>query len=100
MTEKDIKGMRELMGEFLEGDGLHELRLLLRIKQAWPQLVGEEKAKRTKPYRLEKGRLYIGVDSHAWVQDMHYETEEIKTRIKDDLGMEIESITVKKINLK
>lgn len=100
MREDEVRGIGDILGEVLEEDGLQGLSRLLRIKEAWPRIVGEERAEKSKPYRLEGERLHIGVDSHARVQDMHYETEEIKARIKEDLGMEIEEIRVKKINLK
>lgn len=100
MTGEDIKDMRERMGKFLAEEDLQELGTLLRVREAWPGLVGEKMAARTKPYRLEGRRLFVGVESHAWAQELHYRKEEIKGMIREVLGLEIEEITAKKINLK
>ena len=83
MNTEDVRGMREIMGELLEEEVLRELNQLVRIKEAWPGLVGEETASRAKPYRLEGGRLFVGVGSHAWAQELHFKKEEIKARIKE-----------------
>lgn len=98
--EGDVMDMRGAMREFLAGEGMQELEDLLRIKEAWRGLVGEETAARTKPYRLEKGKLYVGVGSHAWAQEVHYRVEDIKTKIKEELAVDIREINVKKINLR
>jgi hypothetical protein len=96
----DPRDMKEAMSEFLEGEGLHELEELLRIKQAWGNIVGEKNARASKPYRLEAGRLFVGVGSHAQVQNMLFHGEEIKRAIKREIDLEIDGVTVKKLNLK
>jgi len=93
---KDIKGT---MREFLDSEGMHELGELLLIKEAWTSIVGEADAAKTRPYRLEKGRLSVGVASHAWVQELGFRREEIKNLIKEESGVEIREIIFKKINL-
>ena len=100
LSAEDVRSMSELMGKFLEDEDMRELGQLVRIKGAWTGLVGEKTASKTKPYRLEGGRLFVGVESHAWAQDLHYRKREIKTRIQEVLGLEIEEITTKKLNLK
>ena len=98
--EEEVKDIRGVMRELLDGEGMHELGKLLKIKESWTEVVGGEAAGFTKPYRLEKGRLYIGVGSHARVQDMLFQAEDIKRRIKETLGMEIEGVIVRNINIK
>ena len=92
--------IREAMRGLLAQSGLDELGELLRIKECWPGLVGEKMAGETKPYRLEGGKLYIGVQSHAWAQEMHYHIGEIKRAIKEETGTEISDVIIRKINLK
>jgi predicted nucleic acid-binding Zn ribbon protein len=93
-----MKEIREIIGETLEQEGLAELSKLLRIKEAWKDILDEEAGERTKPYRLDKGRLYIGAESHAWAQETHFRLEQIKKRIKDILGIEISDVIIKKVS--
>jgi predicted nucleic acid-binding Zn ribbon protein len=92
--------MRELMEELLCREGMSELSDLLRIKEAWGEIVGPELAARSKPYRLEKKRLSVGAGSHAWAQELHYAVEEVKDKVRNGLGIEIEDVIIKKINLR
>jgi predicted nucleic acid-binding Zn ribbon protein len=96
----EVRDIRGTMREFLESEGMRELDELLCIKESWKKIVGDEIAGLAKPYRLEEGRLYVGVGSHARVQDLLFRVQEMKDGIKGVLGMEIEEIIVKKINLK
>jgi predicted nucleic acid-binding Zn ribbon protein len=101
MTDREeIRDIGNTMRDFLQGEGLGEIDELIRIRRSWNEIVGEGAASMSRPYRLEAGRLYVGVDSHARVQDMLFRVEEIKGAINDSLDMQIEGIVVKKINLK
>lgn len=95
-----VREIRELMGEWLEGEGLGELNLLLRVREDWGEVVGKGLGENSRPYKLEGGRLYVGVSSHAWAQELHYRVEEIKSRIKERTGAEISEVIARKINLK
>jgi hypothetical protein len=98
--EEGVKDIKGAMQDFLDSEGMHEFGGLLKIKESWTEVVGGEVAGLAKPYRLEKGRLYIGVGSHARVQDMLFQAEDIKRRIKEKMGMEIEGVIVRNINIK
>jgi len=100
MREGETKNTRETMRGLLAQSGLDELGELLRIRECWPGIVGEKIAGETKPYRLEGGKLYIGVWSHAWAQEIHYRIEEIKRAVKEETGTEISGVIIRKINLK
>ena len=52
---RDVKDMKGALQEFLEQEGLPELGDLLRVKEAWADLVGEKTAGRSKPYRWKRG---------------------------------------------
>jgi predicted nucleic acid-binding Zn ribbon protein len=98
--DRDIKGMQEALEGLLEEEGLDDLGLLLRIKEKWTELAGEKVAAKTKPYRLEAGKLYVGAGSHALAQNLHFCSEDIRNSINASLGTDIKSIIIKKINLK
>jgi hypothetical protein len=84
--------MKDLMGEVLREEGIGELDMVVRLREAWADIVGEKKAGKTTPYKLEGNNLYIRVESHVWAQEIHYEVERIRREIKNILGIEIEGI--------
>jgi predicted nucleic acid-binding Zn ribbon protein len=87
------------MRETLEGEGMAGLGDLLSLRKRWNEVVGEEASRKTRPYRLEKGKLYVGVESHVWAQEMHFMTATTKARVKELLGVELEDVVVKRINM-
>ncbi|MBN2025526.1 MAG: DUF721 domain-containing protein [Actinobacteria bacterium] len=98
--ERETRDIGETLQELLLSEGMEDLRELVRIREVWSELVGEKVAFESKPYRLEGERLYVGVKSHAWVQELHYRKEEIKSAIREKAGVEIGEIIIKILNLK
>ena len=98
--ERETRSFAVTLKEMLEREGMQELGDLLRIRESWVEIAGEDLAGKTKPFRLERGRLYVGVDSHAVMQNALFCVEEIKRGVKDGLGMEIGEIFFKRIKLK
>jgi predicted nucleic acid-binding Zn ribbon protein len=90
-----MKRIRDLVGDVLREEGAEELETVVWLREAWEDIVGEKKAVKTAPYKLEGDRLYIKVESHAWAQEIHYDVEKIKRRIKEIFGIEIEGIITK-----
>jgi predicted nucleic acid-binding Zn ribbon protein len=95
-----LKNIGELLRDYLTREGMGELDDLVSIKGAWERIVGPEMADRSEPFKLQKGSLYIGVGSHAWAQEIHYRKEGIKRGIQEELGLNIERVIIKKINLR
>ncbi len=93
-----MKEIKETMRETLRQEGLAELDELLRIKREGRNILGNEAGERSKPYKLEKGKLYVGVESHAWAQELHFAIEEIKNQLKETLGIEISDVVIRKVN--
>lgn len=96
----EVRDIRGLMRETLEEAGMPGLEALLPVRERWGEVVGEEASRKTKPYRLEEGKLYIGVESHAWVQEAHFMRETIKVRLKELLGIDVQDVVIRKINVK
>ncbi len=92
--------IREAMHGLLSQSGMGALEDLLLIREGWERIVGEKVSAETKPYRLEAGKLFIGVQSHAWAQEIHFRIEDIKKGIKESAGIEISEVIIRKINLK
>jgi len=98
--EGEMLEIGEALQDFLLSEGMEDLGELIHIKEVWGELMGEKVAGEARPYRLEGGRLFVGVRSHAWAQELHYRKEEITNAIKERTGTEIREIVIKKVNLK
>jgi len=98
--EGEMPAIGEVLQDFLLSEGMEELGDLISIRKVWNETVGEKVAREAIPYRLEGERLFVGVRSHAWAQELHYRKEEIKKALMEVTGVEIEEIVIRKINLK
>jgi predicted nucleic acid-binding Zn ribbon protein len=54
----------------------------------WPEIVGPEIAKRTKPECIRRGVLVVKVCDSAWTQELTLRKEAILTRVQRFLGEE------------
>lgn len=95
-----MKEIQDLVGEVLDKEGIPGLRDLMALRRSWGSIVGEKMAANTIPYKMDKGKLFVGASSHAWVQELHYRIEDIKEQAREGLGMEIKEVIIKKVNLK
>ncbi|MFH1018940.1 MAG: DUF721 domain-containing protein [Pseudomonadota bacterium] len=50
---------------------------LYRIRRAWPEIVGEELARRTQPMRIRGTVLTVGVESSVWAHHLSMMREQI-----------------------
>jgi predicted nucleic acid-binding Zn ribbon protein len=60
---------------------LKERLLELRVRQAWPMLVGAEVARRTGPQMLSGDTLVVVVDNSPWLQELTLRSAELTSRI-------------------
>ncbi len=51
------------------------------FEAAWPVLVGDELARRTRPVAWKDGTLHIEVSSTPWMQELSYRSDELRERI-------------------
>lgn len=63
--------------------GLNDELLLLKVKEAWLDAVGESIARRSGPTELAKGTLYVVVESPTWLNELRYVEKDIVTRVND-----------------
>jgi predicted nucleic acid-binding Zn ribbon protein len=95
-----MKEIRDLMGRMLDEGGVQGLKEVVRLKSAWSDIVGERLAEKTSPYKLYDRRLYVAAESHAWIQELHYQVENIKRQVKEGFDLDIEEVIIKKLNVK
>src|SRR5262245_29880668 len=60
---------------------LKERLLELRVRQAWPTLVGAEVARRASPQALSGDVLVVAVDNSPWLQELTLRSAELTSRI-------------------
>jgi hypothetical protein len=60
---------------------LKERLLELRVRQAWPMLVGAEVARRAGPQALSGDTLVVVVDNSPWLQELTLRSAELTSRI-------------------
>ena len=70
----------EILDEALRGVGLADARLLDQVLGLWPDLVGADVARRTRPMAFRAGVLTVEVASAAWLYVLDNDHRE---RIRD-----------------
>jgi hypothetical protein len=60
---------------------LKERLLELRVRRAWPMLVGAEVARRAGPQALSGDTLVVVVDNSPWLQELTLRSAELTSRI-------------------
>jgi predicted nucleic acid-binding Zn ribbon protein len=74
------------------GDALRAVRRQLgtpapsvfeRVRDAWPEIVGEALARHSVPLHLRAGVLRVGVDDPAWGGQFRYLTDTLVTALAD-----------------
>jgi len=57
-----------------------------RLWTFWNDEVGDTIARRARPARVRNGILFVQVATHAWMQELQFMKEEIRTRLNARLG--------------
>ncbi|MBF0188385.1 MAG: DUF721 domain-containing protein [Magnetococcales bacterium] len=63
-----------------------------RIWQRWPEVVGEQMAKHTEPYRLIGGVLTVRADSPVWVTELNHLKGALMEKLKQASFQEVTDI--------
>lgn len=60
---------------------------VLRLTEAWPDVVGPAAAGHCRPASFAKGRLVVSADSSAWANELDFLAAEIMPRLEALLGV-------------
>ena len=60
---------------------------VLRLTEAWPDIVGPAAAGHCRPASFAKGRLVVSADSSAWANELDFLAAEIMPRLEALLGI-------------
>jgi hypothetical protein len=70
-----------------------EIVNLTLLEAAWPALVGDDLARRTRPRAWQERTLCIDVCSHLWLQELSFRREELRRRIQQTFPWPLERIS-------
>lgn len=56
----------------------------------WPEIVGADAARRTRPECLRNGALVVRVGNSAWAQELSFQKETILRRLKNFITSEVQ----------
>lgn len=62
------------------------------LEAAWPALVGQDLARRTRPRAWQDRTLSIDVCSHLWLQELSFRREELRRRIQHTFPWHLDRI--------
>jgi len=86
MRDQRMRPLGSLLGDFLRNfqDDADKTELFLR--ELWPDVVGPELARRTRPLALRCGRLEVGVPAAQWVRELEPFSQAIRDAVNQFWG--------------
>ncbi len=81
MPKSEPQPLGSLLGRVLQELGLKEKLRQYDVVTAWPDLVGERIAKVTKAYRIDRGVLFVRVETSEWRNELVMRKPEILKKI-------------------
>ncbi|MFO8042047.1 MAG: DUF721 domain-containing protein [Alkalispirochaeta sp.] len=84
MDNYEPNSARELINRFINTIGARDETGVVPFVQAWPKIVGQDKAAHSQVLDVKNGTVLIGVDHPAWLQRMHMDRTRIVARIQQD----------------
>lgn len=88
--EPDVQSRWRKLSELLPG-GLDRNRssvpsLALKLYQNWPDIIGRPAGIYTHPLEIKEGILVVGVQDHAWLNELRYCRDDLQTKISNFIG--------------
>ncbi|MFW5695201.1 MAG: DUF721 domain-containing protein [Alkalispirochaeta sp.] len=84
MDNFEPNSARELINRFIHTIGARDETGVVPFVQAWPKIVGQDKAAHSQVLDVKNGTVLIGVDHPAWLHRMHMDRTRIVARIQQD----------------
>ncbi|HYM81105.1 MAG TPA: DUF721 domain-containing protein [Candidatus Limnocylindria bacterium] len=81
-----MRSLGDLLPGMLEALGLAEGVAGWRAVEAWPDIVGERIARRTRARSFQDGVLLVEVEGSAWLQELGYLKRELVAQLNRRLG--------------
>ena len=75
-----------ILKPLLKRYGLETQMQIFTLIDRWEDFVGYQVASHSLPYHLKFRKLYLFVDSPAWMNQLNYLKEELKNKINKEVG--------------
>ena len=90
-----MEQLKKVLEKSIESFGLKKTILQENAVIIWPNIVGKNISKISKAISVDKGILFIKVDSAVWKQELYMQKSEIINKINKKIG----SKAIKEIRL-
>lgn len=94
--KSNTASLHDVLDRFLRQHGLQEGMDRVRIKNAWPELMGGMISAHTKEITLKDGKLTLTVDSAPLRQELSFARQKIKELLNEHLARQV----VKEVELR
>ena len=81
-----MRPLGSLLGDFLRNFQGDADKTELFLRELWPDVVGPQLARRTRPLALRRGRLEVGVPAAQWVRELEPFSEAIRDAVNQFWG--------------
>lgn len=82
MARRSFTRVGAFLPSVLRDLGLQKRFSERKLVERWPEVVGEELARRARATRFEKGTLFVFVDHGAWMQELHFMEKELVRKLR------------------
>ena len=90
-----MEQLKKVLKKTIENSGFKNAILQENAISIWPNVVGKNISKISKATSVDKGVLFVTVESATWKQELHMQKNEIINKINEKIG----SKTIKEIRL-
>jgi predicted nucleic acid-binding Zn ribbon protein len=78
-----------IIQEWLRANNLEEKVREKSVPNYWVEIVGEAVASQAEVERIDKGKMFIRVESATWRNELMLRREEIRRKVNEHFGAEI-----------
>lgn len=83
-----------VLGEVVRARGWEQQLRAARLHDAWPAIVGEQLAGRSRPGRLQGGVLQVVVEAPRWATQLQYMTDQLVGRVVAETGIRVREVRI------
>ncbi len=76
----------DVLANVMRGMGLEKRLQERRVVEGWAEMVGPDMAKFSQALRVQRGILYLKVQSAAWAQELQFLKPQILARVNERFG--------------
>jgi predicted nucleic acid-binding Zn ribbon protein len=83
MKNKQAASIGDILPAVFKRLGLEEKVEEGRLTSAWPAVVGEALARRSRPRGVKRGVLVVEAENNVWMQELRFHQAEILDRVRE-----------------